>query len=258
MAGDIRIETGFLDHPKTVKLCRRIGPTAPLYVMRLWLWVSDHHPTGWLGDMDDEAIEIACRWEGEAGKLVAALVEVGFVDGDEHERQIHEWMEHQPWVAKRNERKEQARNAASARWHARSNADSMPAASDQQSSSTQSAMPPTQPNPTQTHNQTEKAIAPSAPAKRASQMPDGFDLTDEMRQFAREHGVADPAYQFAAFCDYHRSKGSTFKDWPAAWRTWCRNAKKFGEKGKAPPAGYLSETRDDLLAALNRQSGEVQ
>lgn len=115
---------------------------------------------------------------------------------------------------------------------------------------------PTQPNTTQP-NPTTKAIAPSAPAKRATQMPEGFDLSEEMRQFARQQGV-DPAREFPAFCDYHRSKGSTFKDWPAAWRTWVRNATKFGGKGKAPPGGYLNETRDDLLAALQRQSGEVQ
>lgn len=118
----------------------------------------------------------------------------------------------------------------------------------------QSAMPTTQtpPNTTQP-NPTERAIAPSAPAKRGTQMPAGFDLTDEMRQFAREHGV-DQAREFAAFCDYHRSKGSTFKDWPAAWRTWVRNANKFGGKGKAPPAGYLTETRSDVLQALNERA----
>ena len=89
-------------------------------------------------------------------------------------------------------------------------------------------------------------------------MPAQFDLTDEMRQFARQNGVADPAAESAAFCDYHRSKGSTFKDWLAAWRTWVRNAKKFAGKGKSPPAGYLNETRDDLLAVLKQQTGEVQ
>jgi uncharacterized protein YdaU (DUF1376 family) len=118
----------------------------------------------------------------------------------------------------------------------------------------------TQPQPqSQTHLQAEKAIAPSAPAKRASQMPVDFDLSDEMRQFARDNGL-DAQREFDAFRDYHRSKGSKFLDWKSAWRTWIRNAVKFAGKGKgnAPPAGYLNETRDDLLEALNRQSGEVQ
>lgn len=239
-----------------MKLCRRIGQTAPLYVLRFWLWISDHHPTGWLGDMPDEDIEIACRWDGEAGKLASAMKEVGFIDGEATELQVHEWLEHQPWVAKRGDRRTKARNAAAVRWGGTGNADTINKDSSKHATSMPVAMPPTQPNPT--HTQTEKAIAPSAPAKRASQVPDGFDLTDEMRQFARQNGVADPAAEFAAFCDYHRSKGSTFKDWLAAWRTWVRNARKFGGKGKAPPAGYLNETHDDLLAVLKQQTGEVQ
>lgn len=31
----------------------------------------------------------------------------------------------------------------------------------------------------------------------------------------------------AQFRDYHSAKGSTMKDWSAAWRTWARNALKF-------------------------------
>jgi uncharacterized protein YdaU (DUF1376 family) len=30
----------------------------------------------------------------------------------------------------------------------------------------------------------------------------------------------------AQFCDYHNSKQSRYRDWDAAWRTWCRNAAK--------------------------------
>lgn len=28
------------------------------------------------------------------------------------------------------------------------------------------------------------------------------------------------------FEDYHRAHGSLMADWPAAWRTWCRNWRK--------------------------------
>lgn len=34
----------------------------------------------------------------------------------------------------------------------------------------------------------------------------------------------------ARFRDYHRAKGSRFKDWRAAFRQWCRNQVKFAEQ----------------------------
>ncbi len=253
-----------------------------MFVLRLWLWASDHKQDGDLCGLTGEHIEIACRWEGDPGKLVAAMREVGFLDGEDGELVIHQWAEHQPWVAGRQRRVDAATTAATARWERERNAAGKRPASEAdaqrinkdaegmrpacdphapginpQCGSSETAMPPTQPNPTQP-NERSKAIAPSAPAKRSTQLPAGFDMTDEMRQFALGQGVADPAKEFAAFVDYHRSKGSTFKDWHAAWRTWARNAMKFSHsKGKAPPAGYLSENTEQILRRLNEQSGET-
>src|SRR5262249_61454597 len=42
---------------------------------------------------------------------------------------------------------------------------------------------------------------------------------------------------FAAFRDHHKARGSTFKDWPAAWRQWVRKAKQFNQGGKTSGAG---------------------
>jgi hypothetical protein len=39
--------------------------------------------------------------------------------------------------------------------------------------------------------------------------------------------------EFVAFLDHHRAKRSLFADWSAAWRTWQRNAVRFG-RGPAP------------------------
>ena len=71
---------------------------------------------------------------------------------------------------------------------------------------------------------------PSPPkgGKRAMQMPEGFSPSESHQSFAAETGVNLSA-EFDAFSDYHRSKGSTFKDWDAALRTWLRNAKKFAK-----------------------------
>lgn len=44
----------------------------------------------------------------------------------------------------------------------------------------------------------------------------------------------DAANQYKAFVDYHAAKGTAFKDWAAAYRTWLNNAVKYGGKVEAP------------------------
>jgi uncharacterized protein YdaU (DUF1376 family) len=76
----------------------------------------------------------------------------------------------------------------------------------------------------------EGAIAPPPPAaaRRAHQMPKEFRPNDGHRTFANELAV-DLNVAFAAFCDYHGSKGSTFKDWDKALNNWLRKEPKFGQ-----------------------------
>lgn len=76
-----------------------------------------------------------------------------------------------------------------------------------------------------------KAIAAKPAAKRATPFFEGFSLDAEMIAFANERGV-DPQEEFDKFRDHHKAKGSVFKDWPAAFRTWVRNAVKFDRGGK--------------------------
>ena len=73
-------------------------------------------------------------------------------------------------------------------------------------------------------------------SKRATQLPDDFLVSDELKAWARENQLPDPDSEIQAFRDYHQSKGSTFRDWNAALRTWLRNAKKFAGNGRPPLA----------------------
>ena len=76
-------------------------------------------------------------------------------------------------------------------------------------------------------NQDKKDCAnKSRPPNRATQLPDDFEPNATNQRVAAEHGV-DIHKQLPQFCDYHRAKGSTMKDWHAALNTWIRNAKKF-------------------------------
>lgn len=65
--------------------------------------------------------------------------------------------------------------------------------------------------------------------RRATALPDGFALDDSLRAYAEAKcpGV-DADAEFERFCDHHRSKGSQFKDWRAAWRTWA--ATPYGKR----------------------------
>lgn len=46
------------------------------------------------------------------------------------------------------------------------------------------------------------------------------------REFAEARGV--PEAEIGAFVDHHLARGNLMASWPAAWRTWCRNAVRFG------------------------------
>ena len=104
---------------------------------------------------------------------------------------------------------------------------------------------PTRPDPT------HKTETPSlSPRKRATSTPDLFPISDEMAAWGREHAplVVDPRAETAKFLDHHRAKGSTFKDWQAAWRTWMRNAQTYAERAGVKPASPSSDPHKEHLA----------
>lgn len=82
------------------------------------------------------------------------------------------------------------------------------------------------------------APTPISKSKRASTaMPEGFALDDAMRKFAGDRGFVgvNAERMFERFSNHHRSKGSRFVDWPAAWRTWVGNQVQFDAQ-RNPPA----------------------
>src|ERR1700722_19893749 len=65
-------------------------------------------------------------------------------------------------------------------------------------------------------------------------MPADFTLTPERIAYFRKYhpGATDRQtnFEFELFRAYHEAKGSAFKSWDAAWRTWTLNAKRYGLK----------------------------
>lgn len=58
--------------------------------------------------------------------------------------------------------------------------------------------------------------------------PDDFQPDDRAKAIAAGYGQNVFALK-AAFQDHHLAKGTLFKDWQAAFRTWLRNDRKFRE-----------------------------
>lgn len=81
------------------------------------------------------------------------------------------------------------------------------------------------------------------------------------KSFASDHGISIET-EWSAFIDYHTGVGSLMASWPAAWRTWCRNAAKYSKTrkpeppliDKADPFGaiaWVHQQRDVVMDAVN-------
>jgi hypothetical protein len=75
-------------------------------------------------------------------------------------------------------------------------------------------------------------------SSRKCSLPAGWKSTEEQVLQLREKfpklSIEDEAEKFQ---DYHRSKGSMFVDWDAAFRNWCRNAEKYRVQNTGEKAG---------------------
>ena len=78
-----------------------------------------------------------------------------------------------------------------------------------------------------------------AKRKRSCSLPDGWVPSDRNIEDAIKRGFSTEGTNHEAeqFRNYHHAKGSTFKDWDAAWRTWLGNAKKFARSRLARSGG---------------------
>jgi len=126
---DFRVKIGFLDHPKTKRLRRRLGDRAVEHVMRLWEFATANasRREGDLTGMDNEAIADVCSFDGDPDVFVTTLTECGFLDGEPLSRKIHDWRDENPYVATWAERSAKSKRAAAARW-GNSDAGGMPVA----------------------------------------------------------------------------------------------------------------------------------
>lgn len=95
------------------------------------------------------------------------------------------------------------------------------------------------------------------PQKIARAIPPDFAVTPAQRAWAADRLPAlDVDAETEAFKDHHAAKGTTFKDWDAAWRNWMRRAVTFNPNGHRPeppqqlPAyhkRFVMESNEELM-----------
>ena len=90
------------------------------------------------------------------------------------------------------------------------------------------------------------------PRKRAVSLPDGWVPSAKNVEDARKENFTDEEIRNEAqqFRDHHHARGTTFKCWDAAWRTWLRNARKFGCKTARRSSG--SQAHANLISGFAR------
>jgi len=87
----------------------------------------------------------------------------------------------------------------------------------------------------ETETETEK-ISPLPSLKEGTRargktgFPDDWKPTTEEMEQWRGHGIANPWVEFASFKDHALTNDRRCKDWPAAWRNWCRKSLRMKEE----------------------------
>lgn len=275
MSEDCRLSTGLPDHPKMLKIQRRLGHGGCWAVVCLFLWVANNRSDGNLTGMSDEDIELAARWSGDQGALVRQLVDVRFLDGESGSYVIHDWAEHNPWAAARGQRIEAARRAAVQRWNreprSEGNATDVQPACDPDAHRMRRAPnrnAPTPPNPTHPTQQSAPKNKSEATAVLCElrRRPQAFTppSPEEVRAYCRERGsCVDPQQWF----DHYSSNGwkvgrNPMRDWKASVRTWERNGLRPLSSSKPSTRAQANQdstlaARDAVLEKFKQESGVV-
>lgn len=96
------------------------------------------------------------------------------------------------------------------------------------------AAPPDSPQLADFKLTVDAAAAKAKKPKRANrQIPDDWSPRPQERRMATELGL-DCDAQAAAFVDHHRSKGNTFADHDAAFRSWLRKSESWDRNRQKP------------------------
>lgn len=91
----IELSVDVPEHPKSLALAETLGDdNAFAYMIRLWTWCArTQHNGTFAGSQAVAQIERAAGWRGTRGRLLAAAVDVGFVEQSADVLVVHGWAE---------------------------------------------------------------------------------------------------------------------------------------------------------------------
>ncbi len=89
----MNVEPELLDHPKFLRLEKRVGAGALKALLRLWGHCAANKRGERWAQADPEYLECVARWEGDTGQLYTALVDIGWVEETPEGLVIHDWEE---------------------------------------------------------------------------------------------------------------------------------------------------------------------
>ncbi len=88
--------------------------------------------------------------------------------------------------------------------------------------------------------------------KRGVSLPHDWVPSEKNMSDARDRNFTEVEISHEAdqFRDHHVARGTIFKDWDAAWRTWIRNARKYAPRGMADQKHAFRSGRGSSLASI--------
>jgi len=238
---DFRMTDDFADHPKVERLARTLGDGAVRGLLRVWGYAARNRPDGRLTGLSDDDVEGIARWSTRRkGRFTAVLLDLRFLERNGADLIIHDWLQHQPFLADREFRTARATKAARTRWnrHAKSPGTdevTLLAACPEHATGMLSASPSNaQSNaridPDRSDPSLRRESAPKGRKRKPeTTWPEGFVLTDDLRAYAVKH-KCDADHEFEKFRLHAIDKSPTHTNWSVAFQRWIQNAVSYREE----------------------------
>lgn len=211
------MKTGTSRHPKIADLCIKTGLQkwqAVGLLECIWEFACEFSPQGDIGKWTDEQIAEAIGFREDPRKIVANLVESGWLDTDsKHRLVIHGWEEHCPrFIKQRLIYKGLTFIRADSRPFAQSGADS------------EHKPKQFQPNPTKGQTENNDEVKTQRRTSKTFIQP----TIEELKEYIKEINANIDPESFIAFYESNGWKvgKNPMKSWKAAVRTWDINNKK--------------------------------
>jgi uncharacterized protein YdaU (DUF1376 family) len=152
-------------------------------------------------------------------------------------------------IERKQEKADKARESAGKRWHAGKATDVIPSVSNGNANAMRThseGNAPISQEPianSQEEEQKKEGAQKRTPISRGCRIPDGFPAEPEFAWCRGSRPELDPPRVGQVFRDFHLARGSTMKDWSAAWRTWV-GKERATTQPRASPWQSAADARD--------------